>query len=88
MNQEYFYFIGLLVSVAKNKYFQMFTITVSNMEHLITPFKRAHRVALGTQMEHLEHVPEGNAILLLNKLQYLTNVFAFYNAYLELEKFY
>ena len=29
------------------------------MEHLITPFKRAHRVVLGTQMEHLEHVPEG-----------------------------
>ncbi|CAF3836047.1 unnamed protein product [Rotaria sp. Silwood1] len=29
------------------------------MEHLITLLKRPHRVVLGTQMEHLEHVPEG-----------------------------
>ena len=29
------------------------------MQHLIAPFKRAHRVVLGTQMEQLEHVPEG-----------------------------
>ena len=48
--------MGVTMTTVKNQYLEIFLRTVWVMENPKLPFDRAHRVALGTGLEQLEHV--------------------------------